>query len=188
MATEEVDVEFVRQLQELHDLYGELPRVKDCKGICWNACGPIDMSDAERRRITELGVDIPVFTTERSRQWSNNEPLYCPALKFSPDDYPGGVGCSVYDDRPLICRVWGVGEGDLACPHGCETTGTLTYEDVCNLMMRSFEIGGHDGDMAHAGQLLKEALADPKMKPLMERFMQGDESVVPAIQNWMRRR
>lgn len=191
MAPEErVDVEFQAQLDALHQLYGKLPSV-NCKGLCWNSCGPIDLSTAERRRIVEWGVEIPVFTEERSQRWAADEPLYCPALEHNPE-LPGGVGCSVYNDRPLICRIWGVGEDDLACPHGCETTGTLTHAEVMDLLMESFKIGGHenfsDADAEQANETLQAALADPKVGPLMRRFMQGDRSVLPQLQDWLRSR
>ncbi|MGQ3066141.1 MAG: YkgJ family cysteine cluster protein, partial [Sphingopyxis sp.] len=33
----------------------------------------------------------------------------------------GPGGCTVYADRPLVCRLFGATSGvmDLACPHGC---------------------------------------------------------------------
>jgi hypothetical protein len=36
--------------------------------------------------------------------------------------------CSIYQDRPLICRLYGVAEG-LPCPHGCLSFKTITMRE-----------------------------------------------------------
>ena len=176
---------------ELQELYDELPTV-ECKGLCWNSCGPIDMSDAERSRIVDLGVEIPLFTSERSERWAANGKgdLYCPALSFKARE--GGMGCTVYEARPLICRLWGVGVGELACPYGCEVTGRVDNAEANRFIMRSMKIGGNEagGDMEAAEQMMNTLMADPEHRALMERFMAGDRSVLPqietAVQNYRR--
>lgn len=171
-----------KALEQIRELYDKMPKVA-CKGLCWNSCGPIDMSDAERSQITSLGYEIPVFTEERSQAWAAGAKDYCPALTFTARD--GGIGCAVYQDRPLICRAWGVGEGNLACPHGCETTGTLTHQEVFALVAQSFQIGGH-GDQNIDDEsllILDQILDDPELGPLMTRFMQGDKSLAPVLRD-----
>jgi hypothetical protein len=168
---------------ELQALYDELPTVA-CKGLCWNSCGPIDMSDAERSRIVDLGVEIQVFTPERAAAWAADAKgeLYCSALSFNAHE--GGMGCTVYEARPLICRLWGVGVGDLACPYGCEVTGRLDNAEANRFIMRSMKIGGRAefGDMEAAEQMMDALMADPEHRVLMERFMAGDKSVLPRLQ------
>lgn len=60
---------------QLDALYAEVPTI-DCQGLCWDSCGRIDMSNAERRRIqAERGVDIPDGTkaAEVREPWSTPE-------------------------------------------------------------------------------------------------------------------
>lgn len=100
----------------IQEAYDRLPEI-DCKGKCWNSCGPVDMHPAEHERIRERGVEIQEFTELRSYLWKLNAPLYCSALTEDKR-------CSVHDVRPLICRLWGVVKGlDMECPHGCEIDG-----------------------------------------------------------------
>ena len=40
------------------DIYAEVPSLQ-CLGKCQEACGPIEMSPVERRRMEERGDDIP---------------------------------------------------------------------------------------------------------------------------------
>lgn len=177
-------------LDQIRAIYNTLPTI-DCKGWCWHSCGPIDMSNAERERTVELGADIPVFTEERSRRWASNERLYCPALTFSAGG-SGKVGCSIYADRPLICRIWGLGEDDLSCPYGCEPSRRLNHAEVMALVVETFRIGGHDNtqgvDLDQLDADLQKWLTDPETAPLMQRWMQGDRSVEPALEAAMRRK
>jgi hypothetical protein len=83
---------------KLEAVYAQIQKIA-CKGLCFDACGPIVMSGVEYARLGE-----PVFTT-----------LRCPVL--GPDNR-----CTKYEVRPTICRLWGVAEG-TQCPHGCEIEG-----------------------------------------------------------------
>jgi hypothetical protein len=181
-------------LDDVRRLYDVLPDI-DCKGLCWNACGVIDMSEAERARTVELGVDIPLFTEERAQRWANDEKLYCPALSFNvnhPDFDKGRVGCSIYEDRPMICRLWGLGEGDMSCPHGCVPLRRLTPQEVWDFIMESYRRGGHrDQDvegLQRAADHLKSLQDDPETAPLVERLLAGDLSVRAELEAVTRRR
>lgn len=68
------------------------------------------MTHFERDRIkTAGGPDIQIVQSP------------CPALDF--------IGrCSVYEIRPLICRLWGVVE-TMKCHYGCEPERYLTDEE-----------------------------------------------------------
>lgn len=110
------------QYTQLDELYSQLPQL-ECRGKCQDACGPIDMSTAERQRIRARGTDIPRLS------------LTCPALTFLGT-------CSVYDIRPLICRLWGLVEA-MACPHGCRPEGGFLDDTTAlEFLARSLEIGG----------------------------------------------
>ena len=85
-----------------------------CKGLCQDACGPIDASTAERELLSGRGVDLPDAATAL-RAWLVSGGKYtCPALVDGR--------CSAYDVRPTICRLWGAVEG-MPCPYGYVPTG-----------------------------------------------------------------
>ncbi len=107
---------------ELDALYAELPAL-DCLGLCHGSCGPILMSPAESARLAEHGTVIPL-------SWS------CPALTMLRR-------CSVYEVRPLICRIWASVES-MACPHGCRPDRWLTDVQARDLLVRAERISPVD--------------------------------------------
>ncbi len=105
----------------LAGLYEQVPTVS-CKGLCDDTCGPIGMGHREWARIARAGVRLPsraVADEAARRLWARGENYQCPALIDGR--------CSVYDQRPMVCRIWGVSEG-LECPYGCaDDVDVLTY-------------------------------------------------------------
>ena len=119
-----------KQERELDALYATLPTLA-CKGYCHDSCGPIDMSVRERARIVErarkpitcgLGASCSMLTAERR--------------------------CSVYDIRPMICRLWGLTKG-MRCPYGCVPERWLPDDECARLLVDADRIGGSPkGDRA----------------------------------------
>ncbi|WP_394777303.1 YkgJ family cysteine cluster protein [Undibacterium sp.] len=71
-----------------------------CVPGCHDCCGPVTTSTLEMARLpvkTEAEHEIAL------------ESLSCPHL--------GPAGCQVYDERPLICRLFGT-TPRLLCPRG----------------------------------------------------------------------
>lgn len=129
--------------EELDALYAELPKI-DCQGHCHTACGPIDMSTAERKRIRlTYGVNIPVGSALR------DGPSDCVALTWSKQ-------CSVYDVRPLICRIYGLTKG-LPCAYGCRPDRWLSEREFFEFLARAYDISG-EKEMARTARMA----ADPK--------------------------
>ncbi|WP_053065362.1 YkgJ family cysteine cluster protein [Micromonospora sp. RV43] len=123
-------------MAELEQIYAELPEI-ECQGLCSASCNAIVMSAAERQRIRERGVDIAPLD------------MPCPALsQFNR--------CTVYDARPLICRLYGLVE-QMACPWGCRPQGGFVDDATAHWMLRRVEkIGGKPdlrghGPDPHAG-------------------------------------
>lgn len=115
----------------LERIYRAVPQV-ECKGLCSRTCGPIDMSREEWSRIARRGVIIPPPIIGLNIVESGQD-YRCPAL----DD---NQRCSVYEDRPLICRLWGAVES-MPCPHGCEVTpGLLMDAGAQSLIGRSLQL------------------------------------------------
>lgn len=100
-------------MPDLDRIYRAIPTV-ECKGLCAEACGPIQMSPQEHQRIMDRGVDIP----DGFDLLANGKSV-CPALKDNR--------CTVYEDRPLICRLWGAVES-MPCPFGCTSTPGLLMD------------------------------------------------------------
>lgn len=110
---------------ELAAAYASLPAI-ECRGQCQDSCGSIAMSRLEQARIAaRYGRTLPLIAAfDRS----------CPALTI--------LGrCSVYADRPMVCRLWGL-VPSMRCPHGCLPEGGLLDEaEGLRLMARVIEIG-----------------------------------------------
>ncbi len=51
--------------------------------------------------------------------------------------------CSAYDVRPAICRLFGVVEGELLCPHGYapETSTLLSDKQSREILRKVDELG-----------------------------------------------
>lgn len=157
--------------RELADLYAQVPEL-DCKGLCHTSCGVIECSRREHERIIETsGVRIPTMMefVEIDRA---GEMIVCPAL--GPDNR-----CTVYDVRPMICRLWGA-TVPMPCPYGCKPVdgGELLGEgEGYELLGDSIYVGGSaDGRDGVTGAVLRRAAeAHPEiMAPHIRRGQAGD--------------
>lgn len=99
----------------VHSIYAQIPDV-NCKGLCQECCGPVLMSKTERKLIKVEVAHDP-------------ETLTCNQLVDGR--------CSIYEDRPLVCRLWGA-VPEMPCPFGCEPT--LTSEAGHALVRGIFRI------------------------------------------------
>jgi hypothetical protein len=102
----------------LEELYAEVPAIR-CRGLCANSCHSLGLSNVEQTRIA-IRRGVRLETTIY--------PDGCPAL--TPFRH-----CSIYDDRPLMCRLWGVVES-MPCPHGCVPDRMLTDREARDLLER----------------------------------------------------
>lgn len=160
---------YAEKLAALEALYASLPKIK-CQRMCYISCGPIPMTEFERGHILLVtGMLIPPPTEEWNRRWRNNEKLYCPALSANG-------ACNVYEVRPTICRLWGAGRGQMACPHMCEVEGPrLRSEEIMDVLNRASVIVG---EMSEAERLINQTLMQvPRIKALQRRLISGDNSV-----------
>ena len=123
-------------------IYADLPRVA-CKGLCHDSCTIVGASQLERDVLADHGITLsnkpPRLVIEEARRSPDGKiNVTCPALS------PFGR-CTVYADRPLICRTFGtVGhpalhgprrfEQPMMCDHGCEPEGVLSVEQFMWIM------------------------------------------------------
>lgn len=128
----------------LEEIYAQVPQIPDCDGRCALSCGPIEMFDRERARIVARGVRISDAETAIRVSDAADETFYCEALKDGR--------CTVYDIRPLICRIWGAVE-DMRCPFGCVPERYLTAEEATSLLAQAHAIAGYRGTSLTARQV-----------------------------------
>lgn len=108
----------------LEEIYRALPEVH-CKGLCQACCGAIGMSEAEATIIYTKHGELPVLNEET-----------CSML--------GTDGrCTIYEDRPLICRAWGAAKS-MPCPHGCGPVDLLSADQMANLIHETKLVTGRD--------------------------------------------
>jgi hypothetical protein len=112
---------------KLDAMYAELPAL-ECKGLCADSCRTIDLSTVERDRIRQAGgPEIPPLLT-------TPDDSKCPALEEGR--------CTVHPVRPMICRLWGIGE-QMKCQYGCKPEGGwISAADTQRFLMRSYLVGG----------------------------------------------
>lgn len=123
------------RMKAIQALYTQLPPLTSCKGLCAKACADIDMSELERARIKHRHqVSIKTRTVQ---QIAHTGPKKCKALKKNGS-------CGVYEDRPLICRAWGVIDA-APCPFGCvpDDGRYLTDAEYKGLELAVESLGGH---------------------------------------------
>lgn len=89
-------------MNKLQQIYSELPEIK-CKGLCYDSCGPVPVSEMEQEQMALHGITLPEVL-----------PNSATCNKLTKDHK-----CSIYKDRPYACRVFGVAKR-LACPFGCK--------------------------------------------------------------------
>lgn len=108
---------------DLEAIYARIPKVNGCHPGCNNCCGPVPVGPAEARRIASpirledyRGVKIT--------------PTNCGTCAFSTS-----AGCSIYNQRPLLCRLFGaVDHPRMTCPHGARAKNLLTNEQARELI------------------------------------------------------
>lgn len=122
-----------KRLRVLNEIYATLPSV-ECKGLCWQTCAHINVLPIEVVNIEHATGRPPEIINVPNLV--NSQPM--PMIK------PTGVGqcpylvmrrCSIHDQRPLICRVFGAAVG-LPCKHGCRTERIVPDKEVEDAIRR----------------------------------------------------
>lgn len=141
---------------QMDELYAQLPPLA-CKGLCHDSCGPIEMSVRERQRIEQragrkvtcgTGASCSMLTSDRR--------------------------CSVYDIRPMICRIWGMVR-KMRCPYGCVPEGGFMDDaDAMLLLGKAMKLGGFEGATTQQKRMAEEMLraleADPDTREYARRI------------------
>ncbi|HYT08970.1 MAG TPA: YkgJ family cysteine cluster protein [Rugosimonospora sp.] len=128
------------EIRRMKKLWAKVPPITGCKGLCWESCANAPMHPVEARY---LGAKYPRQTGGVERLLEL--PILGPrAETLEPADCPFLVNrrCSIYEDRPLVCRLFGQPLlGHLRCPYGCDTTHKLTAQQGADLMTAMAQAG-----------------------------------------------
>ncbi len=95
----------------IEELWAKVPPVIGCKQ-CGDCCGHVPFSVPEINRVFPY--------------WPDEGPEDCRFLVNGK--------CSVYEDRPLICRLFGACS-DMPCAHGARAERQLSDEEVKKLFV-----------------------------------------------------
>jgi len=110
-----------KKLRVLHEIYATIPSA-GCKGLCTEACASIPVLPFELEQLEAVaGRRLPTISAGDTLILGVAVGDACPLLVMGR--------CSVYDQRPLICRAFGSAEG-LRCPHGCRPDELVPRAEV----------------------------------------------------------
>ena len=109
--------------EQIQAVYDQVPDV-ECQGKCTQACGPIGFSQAEADQWVDQGIIAP-----RTIHHPVHGALTCDKLSTEGR-------CTIYKDRPLICRLFGAVKR-LKCPHGCRPKGQFLLDPKVSELFRA---------------------------------------------------
>lgn len=158
--------------RELDELYAQVPDI-DCKGHCWDACGPIDAGLRERVRLARAGVRLPTFEAAQRASARTVYDYRCPALS---DDNR----CTVYEIRPMICRIWGATRM-LRCQWGCKPRrGQQLLTDAETMMLLDAAEKAGTAEPRSTLEFWRRKFADPKARRQLAKWVPQPKAVDPA--------
>jgi uncharacterized protein len=100
-------------VEKLTRIYEQVPEVH-CKGLCYQNCSIIPVTEVEHAVIAKRHGSPPEAIG-----------IICDKLKNGR--------CTIYADRPLICRLFGAVKG-MRCPFGCTPKQFLSQRDAYKLL------------------------------------------------------
>lgn len=122
---------YQQALRERDKIYAKIPSAS-CQGLCHKTCTGVDATQLERDILARRGHPLPRGNAQvqRDEAMLTGSMPPCSALT-------GDKRCAVYEDRPMICRAWGVTE-KLECPYGCvpDTGVYMTSDEFFRLVQR----------------------------------------------------
>jgi Fe-S-cluster containining protein len=112
------------KIRRLRRLYDRIPAMRDCRGLCADSCySPFDVSELEQEIIAQRAF------------WPLQPGDGCSACSMLTAD----GRCHIYDDRPVICRVFGAAPS-MRCEHGCSPVRWLTDGEAAEIICEVFNL------------------------------------------------
>lgn len=138
--------------QQLQEIWDQLPTIT-CQGLCADSCCSMWQTTLEQQIIQRrTGRTLPLIHAGSP----------CTALTILRR-------CSIYEHRPLICRLWGM-TASMRCDYGCiPEGGFLTDRQAYELIAQVAELAGdHEG----AEQIRAPFRRNPEA---VERFLRAQQ-------------
>jgi Fe-S-cluster containining protein len=126
------------ELIAMRAVWEATPPITGCKGLCYDSCTNAPVHPVEAYFLLEkFGGDIPIMIHPAGIPADHPAAMALPTL--GPDYTPcrfldSNNRCSIYEDRPLVCRLFGHEALTLRCVHGCKTDQPLTDMQAAELM------------------------------------------------------
>ena len=110
----------------LRMLYREVPAVEGCKPACGKCCGPVPWSPAEIERVASR---IPPGTERFPAPGGPEGFILLANISTGSCAFLSAErACTVYDARPLMCRMFGaVDAPNMRCPFGAKARAPLNH-------------------------------------------------------------
>lgn len=116
-------------MSTLEEVREQIPDGFPCKDRCFRCCGPVPIPKEEWDRITATSAGrLALKRFGDAVEVAHADGLYFPIHPLGICPFLGKDGCLVYDERPLICRVYGQLK-DLKCGEGVECPPELVVDD-----------------------------------------------------------
>jgi Fe-S-cluster containining protein len=150
-----------RRDARLQELYDRVPSI-ECKGMCHGACCFIDASIRERERMEQAsGRKLDTLDAKRDPEAGGTQRDRRGGLlaRYRCSMLTNDGRCSVYDLRPMICRLYGVAEG-LECKHGCKPERMLTAGETVELVVAAMHAGGYAKGMLESSIEMRKRAED----------------------------
>ncbi len=143
--------------QKLRAVWEQIPAI-DCQGLCADSCFSMGQTRTEQQIIERrTGVSLPLTHARQP----------CVALTMLRQ-------CSVYQYRPMICRLWGM-VASMRCNYGCVPEGGfLTDQQAYEILAQAAEI---DGDPDEAERMRAPFRQDPDAAARVLRGMQMERDL-----------
>jgi len=109
--------------KKLHQIYASIPKI-ECQGKCTAYCGALGFEKGEMEEMTKAANGVAPCVDKN---------LTCNYLVLGR--------CAIYNDRPTICRIWGL-TSKLGCPHGCKRERALSVREVLDITAKVKKIAG----------------------------------------------
>lgn len=127
-----------QRLASIETILGGIPTFKCLEG-CHDCCGPVVMTRLEWKRIIE-------FSGRTEKEMRQETEKRMAAGNFTCIFLDDKTGCTVYEVRPAICRIFGASESktqhaSMLCPHGAGPEKKLTHDETNSILDRVDKLG-----------------------------------------------